>query len=98
MSVDLGVQVTKAQLDSWTADSKAHTHRIPASYLPAFCRATNSNHPIELLAQELGLWVADQRHRLLAVRGQLAEQKRQLQQRERALQALLGGSTPQGEE
>ena len=50
MSHLLGVEVTKTTIDTWTAESKER-HRIPAEYLPAFCRATGSREPIRLLAE-----------------------------------------------
>lgn len=50
MSHLLGVEVTKSTIDTWTAESKER-HRIPAEYLPAFCRATGSREPIRLLAE-----------------------------------------------
>ncbi len=50
MSHLLGVEVTKTTIDSWTAESKER-NRIPAEYLPAFCRATGDREPIRLLAE-----------------------------------------------
>ena len=50
MSHLLGVEVTKSTIDTWTAESKER-HRIPAEYLPAFCRATGNREPIRLLAE-----------------------------------------------
>ncbi len=50
MSHLLGVEVTKSTIDTWTAESKDR-HRIPAEYLPAFCRATGNREPIRLLAE-----------------------------------------------
>ena len=50
MSHLLGIEVTKSTIDTWTAESKER-HRVPAEYLPAFCRATASYEPIRLLAE-----------------------------------------------
>jgi hypothetical protein len=50
MSHLLGVEVTKTTIDTWTAESKER-HRIPAEYLPAFCRATGDREPIRMLAE-----------------------------------------------
>lgn len=55
MSHLLGVDVTKSQIDSWTAESKAD-YRIPAEYLPAFCRVTDTTEPIEILTQAAGMF------------------------------------------
>jgi len=50
MSHLLGNEVSKTTIDSWTAESK-EGNRIPAEYLPAFCRATGDREPIRLLAE-----------------------------------------------
>ena len=55
MSHLLGREVSKAQLDAWTAESK-EGHRMPAEYLPAFCEATGSLEPLQLLAEVAGLF------------------------------------------
>lgn len=55
MSHLLGVDVTKTTIDSWTAESKS-ANRIPAEYLPAFCQATRSRRPIEILNEAAGLF------------------------------------------
>lgn len=55
MSHLLGVEITKTQIDSWTAESKAG-NRIPAEYIPAFCRATNSMEPLAALNEAAGIF------------------------------------------
>ncbi len=50
MSHLLGCEVSKTTIDTWTAESKER-HRIPAEYLPAFCRVTGDREPIRLLAE-----------------------------------------------
>lgn len=42
MSEVLNTDITKSQLDSWSAESKEF-HRIPAEYVPAFCYASENN-------------------------------------------------------
>jgi hypothetical protein len=56
MSELLGFEVTKSQLDSWTAESK-EGHRFPAAYLPAFCSATGTTEPLTLLSEAMGVFV-----------------------------------------
>jgi hypothetical protein len=51
MSHLLGREVSKTTIDSWTAESK-DGNRIPAEYLPAFCRVTCDRAPIMLLAEK----------------------------------------------
>lgn len=50
MSHLLGTEISKTTIDSWTAESKSG-HRIPAEYLPAFCRVTGDREPLRLLAE-----------------------------------------------
>lgn len=53
MSHLIGADITRTQIDSWTAESK-ELNRIPAEYLPAFCRATGSIEPMRILAEAAG--------------------------------------------
>mgnify|MGYP001029465515 CR=1 FL=1 len=53
MSELMGIDVTKSSLDSWTAESKDQ-HRFPAAYLPAFCTATGSRLPLEVITRATG--------------------------------------------
>ena len=55
MSHLLGVDVTKSQIDAWTAESKDQ-YRVPAEYLPAFCRVTESNESIEVITDAAGMF------------------------------------------
>ena len=50
MSHLLGHEVNKTTLDSWTAESKER-NRIPAEYLPAFCKVTGDREPLRLIAE-----------------------------------------------
>ncbi len=56
MSHTLSVEITKGQIAAWTANSKSARH-IPAEYLPAFCRVTQSIEPIEVLGRKAGFFV-----------------------------------------
>jgi hypothetical protein len=53
MSHLLGVEVTKTTIDSWTAESK-DGHRIPAEYIPAFCKATDNYAALAILEEASG--------------------------------------------
>lgn len=48
MSHLLGVEISKYQIDAWVCESK-DGHRIPAEYAPAFCQATGSLEPLQVL-------------------------------------------------
>lgn len=55
MSHLLGQEISKASLDSWTAESKEQ-HRPPAEFLPAFCAVTGSREPLQILTDAAGLF------------------------------------------
>ena len=55
MSHSLGLEISKYMLDSWVAESKEN--RIPAEYIPSFCRATESFEPIRILAEMSGAFL-----------------------------------------
>ena len=55
MSHHLGTEITKSQLDSWAAESKAH--RIPTEYVPAFCLATENLAVFRVIAGPLNVFV-----------------------------------------
>jgi len=56
MSELTGQDITKAMLDSWTAESKDN-HRFPAIFLAAFCDAVGSSNPLKLLGSLVGVFV-----------------------------------------
>jgi len=56
MSALLGVEISKFQVDAWTAESK-EKHRFPAIYLPAFCQAVGDFTPLTILAEKAGVFV-----------------------------------------
>ena len=53
MSGILGVEITKAQLDSWSAESKEN-HRFPHIYAGAFCQAIGDKALARCMAQLCG--------------------------------------------
>jgi len=56
MSELTGQEITKAMLDSWTAESKEQ-HRFPAIFLPAFCEAVGCSEPLTMLGKLVGVFV-----------------------------------------
>lgn len=56
MSELAGQEITKAMLDSWTAESK-EGHRFPAIFLPAFCEAVGCSEPLKILGRLVGVFV-----------------------------------------
>lgn len=55
MSTYLGTEITVHMVNAWVAESK-DGHRIPAEYLPAFCRATGDTGPLQVLSDALGVF------------------------------------------
>lgn len=74
MSHLLGFEVSKTTIDTWTAESKER-HRIPAEYLPAFCRATGDREPIRILAEYGGMFAMPGPEALRAEIQKLSEQE-----------------------
>jgi hypothetical protein len=91
MSHLLNEEITKAQIDSWTAESKNNRH-IPAEYLPAFCEATEHNIPLNILNRKRRLFAFQEPEALRSEIHRLKEEARQLlkeaQDRERLLKLL----------
>jgi hypothetical protein len=73
----LGRDVSKFQLDAWTAESK-EAYRFPAEYLPAFCSATGSQEPLRLLAQAAGMFALPGPDALRAEIQRLEEEERRI--------------------
>lgn len=89
MAAELGVSVTAAMLNAWTAESKGATHRFPGAYLPAFCKAAGSMAPLGLLIEAAGGWCATKADRLRVERWAIEERKRDLRRQERMLDATM---------
>lgn len=53
MSELTGHEITKAMLDSWTAESKEN-HRFPAIFIPAFCKVVNNYDVLTFLCEKAG--------------------------------------------
>ncbi|HWP96442.1 MAG TPA: hypothetical protein VN426_06295 [Syntrophomonadaceae bacterium] len=88
MSNLLGIEVTKSQLDSWTAESKDH-HRFPAEYLPAYCAVTGYKEPLRMIARLVQCYVLESEEALLAELGRIDQSKRELTRKERTIRDFL---------
>lgn len=73
MTVLVGQLVTVHMLNSWTADS--HPHRIPCELLPAFCEASGSIEPLQVLAEATGVFTLPGADALRAEVQKLREQE-----------------------
>jgi hypothetical protein len=91
MSHLLNTEITKSQIDAWTAESKTDRH-IPAEYLPAFCRVTCNCTPLEVLARAAGMFCLPGRDALRSEVQRLREKKtklnREIKKRERMLELI----------
>ena len=90
MSEFIGAEITKTQLDSWTAESKEF-HRFPFAYAPAFCASTGDSSIVHLIAQTLKGFYIDGEDAIRLELGKIEEQKAQLTKRERAIKEFLKG-------
>lgn len=89
MSHLLNEEISKATIDSWTAESKSDRH-IPAEYLPAFCRTVKSNKPLEVLIGKSGLFALEGpealRSEIHTLSEQIAKLRKGVREREQLLQ------------
>ena len=83
-------EVTKAQLDSWTAPSR-DAWRFPLSYLPAFVEATGAVWLLDLLAERCGCKVVHGEAAVLLELGVVNATMRHLRQREAEIKKSLPG-------
>lgn len=94
MSHLLGEQITAEMIYSWTSESKTR-HQIWGSRLPAFCRATGSRRPMEIMAEAAGLFTLPGPEALRAEIQKLREEEqkasRERKKRELFLREMEGG-------
>lgn len=89
MSELLGHEVTKHQLDSWTAESR-EGWRFPLEYLPALEVALETHEVLTWLAGIRGAKLAVGREALETQLGKLEHMKSELRKQEAAIKKLLG--------
>lgn len=90
MSEILGVEITKAQLDSWSAESKEQ-HRFPLVYAGAFCHAAGDKALVRYVAELCGGYYIEGEDAIRLELGKIEEEKERLAARERAIREFLGG-------
>lgn len=86
MSELVGEEITKAQLDAWTAESKER-HRFPFEYAAAFEAACGTTALQELLGRLRGSRPLAPEDQLDLALGQLQREEHALKERRRALLA-----------
>ena len=91
MSELLGVEVSKNQLDAWTAESR-EGWRFPLEYVLAFEVACESRALTEWLAERRGCRVLVGRDALFAELGRIEHHEAQLREQRRRLKRALDDS------
>lgn len=94
MSELAGVEITKSQLDSWTAESK-ECHRFPAEYMPAFVAATGHKQLLKMMAELVQCYILESEDALMAELGKIDTLKRDLSRKEKMVRELLETMTGQ---
>jgi hypothetical protein len=86
MSELTGCEISKAMLDSWTAESK-EGHRFPAIFLPAFCDATGCSEQLKMLGRPVGVFVLPGPEALRAEIQRIEEEinRKQIEKRKRLI-------------
>lgn len=90
MSEILGVEITKAQIDSWSAESKEN-HRFPFIYTGVFCKVTGDKSLARYMAELCGGYFIEGEDAIRLELGRIEEQKHELAKKERAIREFLEG-------
>ncbi len=90
MSELTGVEITKFQLDSWTAESR-DGWRFPLEYAPAFEVACETHRITEWLAAKRGCKIMVGKEALLAELGKIEQMEAELKAQKQALKKYLAG-------
>jgi hypothetical protein len=91
MSELLGKEISKFQLDSWTAESKEGYH-LPAEYLPAACAVLEDMTGLRILAAPLGVKVLENKDLLWLELGKAMRIEKQAHLRKKQLEKKLQGT------
>jgi len=90
MSELLGKELSKFQLDSWTAESKEGYH-LPAEYLPAAVAVLDDISGLRILAAPLGVKVLENKDLMWLEYGKLRRTEQQVRLRKKQLEKKLQG-------
>lgn len=95
MSEILGVEITKSQIDSWSAESKEN-HRFPYIYTGAFCQATGDKSLARYMAELCGGYYIEGEDALNLELGKIEVEKERIAQREGAIREFFNGKVRHG--
>lgn len=88
MSELLAKEITKSQLDAWSAESK-EGHRFPLSYLPAFIEATGDTTLMKFIAEKCGGFYIENEDAIYTELGRIEQAKKELTEKEKFLKTML---------
>ena len=81
-------EISRFMLDAWTSESK-EGHRFPLEYAPAFCRATGSTRPLEIVCQPVGMFALGGPDALRSQKQRLTEQMAEMRQQATEIDRLI---------
>lgn len=88
MSHLVGVEITKAMIDAWTAASKT-AWRMPAEYIPAFCLVTKNNAALDVINEAAGNFAIPGPEALRAEMARYAADEKRARKEKNARKILL---------
>jgi hypothetical protein len=88
----LDKEISKYQLDSWTAESKEGYH-LPADYVPALASVLEDFSLVRILAAPLGIQVLENKDLIWLEYGQVRQMERKIRARKKQLEKRLQGGT-----
>ena len=88
MSEFLSTEITESMLNSYTAESK-ECHRMPAEYIPTFCKLTKDYTVLEILVAAAGGRMAKSEEIYYMEMGRLQQAEKSIQQKRAQIQREL---------
>ena len=88
LSENLGVEISESMLNSYTAESK-ECHRMPAEYIPIFCRLTKDYTVLEILVAAAGGRMVKSEEIYYLEMGRLQQAEKSIQQKRAQIQREL---------
>ena len=91
MSKLVGREITKSQIDTWSAESKEN-HRFPLAYLNAFIESTGDTTILRLICEKAGGYFIIGKDALKLELGKTYEQLKELSKKKKLIENALKGS------
>lgn len=88
MSESLGTEITESMLNTYTAESK-EGYRMPAEYIPTFCRITGDYTVLEILVAASGGRMVKSEEIYFLEMGRIRQAEKLLQKKHRQLEKEL---------